>query len=154
MVAATPRRCGTWPVGVGPCGSSSVSTQFPASPRHPRLAPNRAPICPCLYLCLSITCRNGPIYSTQTQEYNSHIDMSHIYMCTAYLRPTINFSAVSCLYSHHGFLVSDKQSRKITAVCFALKGSVCGWLFCVQQINSCCQIIIFSVSCRSRASPR
>lgn len=30
MVAAKTRWCRTWPVGIGPCGSSSVSTQFPA----------------------------------------------------------------------------------------------------------------------------
>lgn len=54
MVAATPRRRRTRPVGTGPCGSSSVSTQFPAGPWPPRLAPpqKRAPIRPRLHLPL------------------------------------------------------------------------------------------------------
>lgn len=93
----------------------------------PQSGPQQSPICPCLYLCLSITCRNGPIYSTQTQQYRLLLDFS-TYTCvvpTYHLQWTFQQSVAYLL------MVSDKQGRKMTAMCFALKGFVCGWLFCV-----------------------
>lgn len=122
-------------MGIGPCGSSSVSTQFLAGPRLPplRMAPERAPICPCLYLCLSFTCRNGPLYSSQAQGYSIHIHKSQfVHVCC--LLPTTNLLE-AVLNAHHGFL------------------NDCSLLCCLWTIVRCTTnqfpLIIFSVSCRN-----
>lgn len=101
-------------------------------PDWPPKEPWSAPV----FLCLSLTCRNGPLYSTRTQGYSIHIHTTVI-TCTCVLLSTYNqpFSSyLKCFYLK--ITASGKHSRRMTAVCFAVKGSVCGWLFCVLYDRS------------------